>query len=385
MKRNTKSDPSRPRPRLLVPAWVAASIALAGCHHRSVLSDPEVLRAAAIDSDDSQGLVLQAGKWEKVPKPEPGTPQGDYQIAEALYRAEDYPKAERAFEEVADKHKKDPEIHEKALFMRAESQFQQGHYTGARDSYGELLKTYPGSPHLSAAVQRLFVIADGWLDDARADVRRGHTSSFPHRFFQFDPEHKPLFDIDGHAIKELSNIRERDPNGPLADDTLMMTAGYHYSMGDYRDADTYYDQLIHNYPRSEYQPQAHVLSAEAKLQAYKGASYEGRQLEEAKRILQAALNQYPNELEAERQRIYQKLDAIRQEQAKSQFEIGEWYRRMGHPLSARVYYQYVVSQKDFAGTKWAERAGERLAELGSDAPVAATLGAPAGTEQAPAR
>ena len=121
MNRNTKANPSS--------AWrcLGSLIFLAyglgtGCHHRSVLSDPDVLAAVTTDSDESQSLVLQAGKWEKAAKPEPGTPQGDYQIAEALYRSEDYPKAERAFEEVADKHKKDAEIHERALFMKAEAE-----------------------------------------------------------------------------------------------------------------------------------------------------------------------------------------------------------------------------------------------------------------------
>jgi outer membrane assembly lipoprotein YfiO len=339
-----------------------------GCQHKSLLTDPHVRHDVSADAG-YETLVLQAGSWQKTEPPTPGTPQGDLHIAEALFQAEDYKRAAKAFEEVADKHKNNTEVHEKALFMKAESEYQQRNYVKARDSFEQLIKTYPGSPHLAQASQRVFDIANYWLEDARRDVRKGHAASFPRRFFQFEPDRKPLFDIDGHAIQSLEYERNHDPNGPLADDSLMMTAGYHYTMGDYREADLFYDQLIHNYPRSEFQPQAHLLSAESKLHSYKGSQYDGRKMEEARRTFQAALSQYPQELEPDRQRIYRELDEIRNEQAKSQFEIGEWYRRMGRPPAARIYYLWV--QKNFSGTKWGDRALERLNQLDQSGPTAA--------------
>ena len=234
----------------------------AGCHHKSLLSDPEILKQTAAGTAESETLVLQGGNWEKPPTPAPGTPDGDLQIAQALFRAEQYVKAARAFEEVAEKHKQNSQVHEQALYMKAESEYQQEKYVQARDSFEELLKTYPGSPHRSNATQRIFEIGDKWLEDARADVRRVHPSAFPRRFFKYDPDHRPLFDEDGHAIKSLEFVRDHDPNGPLADDSLMMAAGYYFSVGDYREADLFSDQLIHNYPRSEHQAEAHLMSAE---------------------------------------------------------------------------------------------------------------------------
>jgi outer membrane protein assembly factor BamD (BamD/ComL family) len=328
-----------------------------------LLSDPEVLARAADDSGEYETLVLQAGEWEKPDAPAPGTPAGDLHIAESLYRAEDYARAAKAFEEVADKHKDVPAVHERALFMRAESQYQLGLYARARDSYQEFTKTYPGSKHVSAAMQRLFAIADSWLEDARYDVRRGAPCAFPGRFFNVQPGRKPIFDIDGHAVEALEYVRDHDPNGPLADDALMMSAGYHFSTGDYRTAEQLSQRLLESYPRSEHQARAHLLAAESKLQSYKGPAYEGRKLEEAGRTLQAALTQFPDELESDRQQVYHKLDSIRHERAKAQFEIGEWYERIGKPNSARVYYEIVI--KNFAGTKWAERAAERLTALDS--------------------
>jgi outer membrane protein assembly factor BamD (BamD/ComL family) len=359
--RNRKSPIQRHR-ALHASAAALVTLALApGCWHKSVLRDPKVLEQAAT-ATEREALVLRAGNWEKQQAPEPGTAQGDLHVAQALFRAEDYPKAAKAFEEVAENHKGNAEVHEQALYMKAEANFQQGKYVDARDGYEELLKTYPGSRHRGDAARRMFQIADIWLEEAREDMRRGSRSSLG-RFVHFEPDRKPLFDQDGHAIKNLENVRQHDPNGPLADDSLMVAAGYHFSMGDYQEAALLSDQLIHNYPRSEHQAQAHLLNAQSKLHAYKGAAYDPRSLEEARRTLRSALNLFPNELESERQRIYRELDEIRNSQAKTQFEIAEWYRTHGHPKSARLYYRWILQQKDFAGTKWAERAQQRLAEL----------------------
>jgi len=352
-----------PHPWLAAAAIGLGVMSATGCHHRSLLSDPEVLARAADDSGDYETLVLQAGEWEKPDTPAAGTAAGDLHIAESLYRAEDYARAAEAFEEVADKHKDVAAVHDRALFMRAESQYQLGLYASARDSYQEFTKTYPGSKHVSVAMQRLFAIADSWLEDARYDVRRGEPGAFPGRFINLQPRRKPIFDIDGHAVQALDYVRDRDPNGPLADDALMMAAGYHFSTGDYRTAEQLSQRLLETYPRSEHQARAHLLAAESKIQSYKGPAYEGRKLEEAGRILQAGLTQFPDELEADRQQVYHKLDAIRHERAKAQFEVAAWYERVGKPNSARVYYQLVM--KNFAGTKWSERAAERLAALDS--------------------
>jgi outer membrane protein assembly factor BamD (BamD/ComL family) len=363
-----------PAPRLL--AFSVLLALSAGCQHRSILADPEVLKHYGGSIADSETLVLQASTWEKPEPTEAGTPQGDLQIAEYLFRDQSYAKAAKAFAEVAEKHKNVPSVHERAIFMKAESEYEQGLYQEAKDSYEEFRKAYPGSRLVPQAMQRLFAISDSWLEDARRDVRRGRPSTI-HRFFNFEPDRKPLFDIDGHAVKTLEYVRENDPNGPLADDSLMMVAGYHFTMGNYAEAENATDQLIHSYPHSEHQAQAHLLNAEAKIQSYKGASYDGHKLEEARRTLRAAATQFPGELDDNRQRIFRELEDIRQEQAKSQFEIAEWYRRMGDRKpqeseklyrAARLYYDYV--QRSYPATKWADRAAERVADLPAAKPAA---------------
>jgi len=334
---------------------------ISGCLRRSVLTDPEVLELAAAEGGKPQVMVLRAGHWEPGKQPEPGTPEGDLYIAETLFRAEKYEQAERAFDEVAELHADVREVHERALFMKGESQFQQGKYARARDTYEKLLEKYPGGKYAEPALQRLFAIADRWLDEAREDLSRGETEVWPDRLINLEPGRKPIFDLDGNAIRVLDYIREREPYGPLADDSLMMSAGYMFSTGKYDEADLYFDQLIREYPDSPYQAKAHVLSAEAKLHGYQGSRYDAEKLEQAERILQAALRQFPDRLQAERQRVYRKLEAIRSERARREYEVGEWYERMGKPKSAMYYYQWVI--RHFPDSKWARKAARRLERL----------------------
>ncbi len=350
--------------------WLSSGMALAmaccclvfvGCLRRSILSDRDVLAKVSAAAQSPEVLVLRAGHWEQGKSPGPGTPEGDLHIAETLYRQEQFAEAEQAFEEVAELHADTPEVHERAMFMRAEACFQQGKFARARDCYEELVEKYPGGKYVEPALRRLFAIADVWLDEAREEISRGEANPFPDRFVNFEFGRKPVFDLDGNAVRVLDYIRQQEPNGPLADDSLIMSAGYLFGTGKYEEAELYLDQLIREYPDSEYQPKAHLLSAEAKLLAYQGAPYDAAKLEQSERILQAALRQFPDRLQAERQRIYGKLESMRDERARREYKIGEWYERLGKHTSAVFYYQWVL--KHFPDSKWGRKAARRLAEI----------------------
>jgi RNA polymerase sigma factor (sigma-70 family) len=63
------------------------------------------------------------------------------------------------------------------------------------------------------------------------------------------------------------------------------------------------------------------------------------------------------------------LDRISVQQAEKDWQIAEFYRRTGHLGSARFYYELV--RRRYPGTLYADRAGERLRELGQKATSAA--------------
>lgn len=278
--------------------------------------------------------------------------QQEYDQAEALFKEKQYKEAEAAFRKLGRKYKDTP-VEEDSMFMLAECQYLTGRYPKAQDSYERLLKKYENSRHLDTAVRRLFNIARNWLSDV-----------FPNDKF---PPHNALADVvdpstpmlarHARALEALSSVRLHDPTGPLADDALMMTATYYFLQGRYEDADFYFQTLRQDYPQSDHQPLAHVLGIRAKIRSYQGPEYDGQQLEEADRLARSTLRQFPD-LKDERANLLRTLEAVRQQKAERVWNTADYYRRSGHPDSARVYYEELVNQ--YSDTRWGVLAREQL-------------------------
>src|SRR6185369_8992685 len=97
----------------------------------------------------------------------------------------------------------------------------------------------------------------------------------------------------GRALQALHSIWLRDPTGPLADDALMLTATEHLRAGDNREADRFFTIIREEYPQSPYSQPAYVFGSKVKQAAYQGAKYDGRQLEEAKKLTQSTVRLFP--------------------------------------------------------------------------------------------
>lgn len=319
--------------------------------------------AAAADSPTKEGFLIRnpirlIGHSSAEPSPEPPSRaqieqgQQEYDSAEALFKQKNYKEAEGAFRKLARKYKDTP-VEEDSMFMLAECQFLTERYPKAQDSYERLLKKYENSRHLDTAVRRLFTIARNWLSDV-----------FPNDEM---PDHNALADLvdsstpllarHGRALEALSSVRLHDPTGPLADDALMMTASYYFLQGQYEDADFYFQTLRQDYPQSDHQPLAHVLGIRAKIRSYQGPEYDGQQLEEAERLARSTLRQFPA-LKDERANLMRTLEAVRQQKAERTWNTADYYRRSGHPDSARVYYQQLVDH--YPDTRWAVLARAQL-------------------------
>ena len=91
--------------------------------------------------------------------------------ARALFRAEDYAKAESYFSSVAGREKNPPTVVQEAMYYEAECLRLQGHVPKAADTYAALLKQFPNSVYREQCVQHMFDIANRWLDDTREQMR----------------------------------------------------------------------------------------------------------------------------------------------------------------------------------------------------------------------
>ncbi|GEM_PF-2039864 len=262
----------------------------------------------------------------------------------------------RRFEEARKKYKAaaiwwpDSALEEDAQLMQAECYFFQDNYRKAFDAYNQLLQEHENTRHMDRVTQRLFAIAQYWLQLNKVSPHRTLVPSFDSR--------RPMFDTEGHALKALELIWLKDPTGPLADAAIFMVANTHFAKGRWRYADQFYTQLRQDYPNSRFLVYAYVLGLQAKLQTYQGPGYDKTPLEEAEKLAEVLLTQFRDELGDQWQRVVRTRRRIELLKAQRDFEMAEFYARGGYYGAARYYYQQVV--RKFPQTPYMQLAQKRM-------------------------
>ena len=267
--------------------------------------------------------------------------QGKYRAAEKLFH-----KAARRFPDSA--------LEEDSYLMMAKCQFFQDKYAKAIGTYDDLLSKYDNSRHLDLISKRRFAIADYW----------GKLYSQSHRFSlnpNFFDAKTPMFDLGGHSQALFEDVLESDSTGPLADDAVMQVANSYFRRGRYLDAAEYYGMLRSQYPKSDHQYYAHLLGLQAELRSYQGPQYDSTPLDNAEKLAQQTLAQFPSESQEERERVVQASRMIRAQKALRDWETAEYYNNGGYYASAKRLYQGIA--QEYPSTEIAQQADIRLAEL----------------------
>ncbi|HYT88759.1 MAG TPA: tetratricopeptide repeat protein [Gemmataceae bacterium] len=314
-------------------------------------------------------MVLRGGELEKDTLPREGTPAADLEAAKRLYQEANYAQAEPLFKKVANNTKNPVPIAEEAMYYRADCLRLLGRYPSAAEIYKDLLETFSTgrSKHSNLARQRLFDIANYWLDDTRAymevckEKKEGKRSwVWPLAYLHFDKT-KPVFDEEGHAVRMLETVYITDPTGPLAEKALFYLGSVKFFHEDFREADHYFEQLRVHHPNGKLAPKAVEYSIICKQMSTGGSEYDGRLVSEARDLVQVAYNSYPELAHNRSEFLKDQLYSIAQQLADKDFNIAEYYRRVGKPGSA--YFQYELVRRRYPGTHFAQKATERMNEL----------------------
>ena len=312
--------------------------------------------------------------------------------AETLFNDGEFKAAEKQFGKIAKKYQ-DSQIEEDALFLRAESQFEQKHYPAAQDGYGTLFEKFPSTRYMPQATQRLFTISRTWLrfpevvtsgDIEQVNFEDPKSSPLPkpdqNQSFQltravpilpnaFDRT-RPVFDTEGRALQALKSIWLHDPTGPLADDALMLTASYHLRKGDHMEAARVYKILRQEYPKSQHLQNAFVLGSHVRLMSYQGDKYDGKALEEARQLKESTLKLFPNSKEIGR--LNSDLNKIEEAMAARDWEMVVYYGKKANPRAVAVYCRQIIAEHP--DTSYADRARSKLDELRATAANPTTFG-----------
>jgi outer membrane protein assembly factor BamD (BamD/ComL family) len=314
----------------------------------------------------AESMVLRADGLvdEKPPVESPG----DAMLAGAreYFRLNQYDKAAALYSRVADNKKNPINAIAEARYYEAECYRLEGQYPKAADIYVDLLNKFPQNPYREQAVQHMFDIANYWLDDTRSDMKAYRDQREGKRWcvwptvFYWDKT-KPFLDERGRAIEKLEQVRFNDINGPLADKALFLCGSVKFFEEDYRDADHYFSQIYERHPNSPLAAKALELAIVSKHLSTGGPEYDGRKVAEARKLVHAALESYPELANKKRGELEKQLIFISEQQAAKEYGIAEYYKRTGHAPSAYFYYELVARR--YPGTDHAKKAEVQLAEL----------------------
>jgi outer membrane protein assembly factor BamD (BamD/ComL family) len=310
--------------------------------------------------------VLHGDRLEPETQPTKGTAAADLAGAHALYRDGKFTEAERIFHRVAENTKNAPQIAEEGRYYEAECLRRQAHYPKAADTYARMLTDFPSGAYREQAVQHMFEIANYWLDDTRKEMEEYKEQHEGKRwvvwpeFVHFEKT-KPLLDEEGRALEKLEQVRYNDMTGPLADKALFLAASVKFYRKEYKEAQFLYSQLVEMHKNSPFVEQAIELAIISKQLSTGGPEYDGRQVAEARKLVDTALRNYPEFAHSKSDFLSRQLYSITMQQAAKDYDIAEFYRRTGHPCSA--YFCYEIVRRRYPGTEYFDRATRRMAEL----------------------
>jgi outer membrane protein assembly factor BamD (BamD/ComL family) len=323
-------------------------------------------------------FVLRGG--EMVPDTGLPTLGGDFEGARLLFQQKEYAKAEPIFGKIADNNKNVMQVIEAARYYQAECSFKQGKYVAAGDRYMQLLGNFASAAHGDESRQRLFDIANYWLDETRDQMEKAKEVKEGKRWFtpplqlvHFE-DSKPFLDIEGHALRYLEAVHMTDPRGPLGEKALFYLGSIKFYRQSYVDADNYFFQLVQNYPNSPHAPSAMKLSIICKEICTHGPDYDGRKLQEARDLIETAKRAFPEMARGQEQFLDKQAVQIHNLEAERDFNIACFWERTGHPGSAHFYY--VIVTRRYPGTPFADKAAKKIVELEARALREANNGQP---------
>ena len=141
----------------------------------------------------------------------------------------------------------------------------------------------------------------------------------------------------------------------------MATANAHFLKGRWDDADYHYGLLRSEFPKSDYQYQAHLLGLRCKLLRYQGPGYDGSPLDEAEELATQLLTQFSTELGNERDRVVQVRASINAQRAQREWDMAEFYAKGKYYGASRHFYAKIVD--DYPETQLAQESRSRLEQI----------------------
>jgi tetratricopeptide (TPR) repeat protein len=366
--------------RALGGSAIILSMVLAGCQSTNASKTPETVAATAPATNykptstyTGDTLVIKAATTMNGQPAFKGA--ADLVAAEEFYTLGDWVRAQKLFDKVANDKANPPLQAERARYYQGECLRMQMLYPDAKAAYNHLVQDFHRGEFREKAVERLYEIANFWLDDTRsqldAELERSEGKRWfvPNNYLHISDKRKPLLDEEGNALTTLEIVAYNDPLGPYAEKALYAAGYVQFRHRNFKEADRLLTQLIENSDRqgrhSELRDRALELCIMAKLNASGGPLYDGRNANETNKMIQTARATSPDLAQNKGDFLERQAKLVRQAQADKDFEIAEFYRRRGATASAWFYYELVRRRYSDVPTVH-DQAIARMKEINAD-------------------
>ncbi|MCG3137067.1 MAG: Outer membrane protein assembly factor BamD [Phycisphaerae bacterium] len=300
-------------------------------------NDPPGGRSEQLEFDPQQQ------KWIEIIPPVPGTPEGDLALARQLLRDEEFDDAEDAFADWPTRHGEDHPLATAAELGRAQAYLGENQHYKAHLLAKELAVEFSTDEIARQAAEVEFLVAEYFL----AGTNRKWLGM-------------PVLPAEDLGISILDDLVAKFPDTEIGLRAFKTKADYFFNRGDFDLAEDEYNQILLQYPRSQYVRYAALRRARAALASFAGVKFDDAPLIEAEERFLRFQQDYPQD--AQRERVDLVLEEIRNKRAEKEYDIGRYYLRVDQPRAAAFYFRSVMN--NWPGTVAASEAEAELIKMG---------------------
>ena len=274
--------------------------------------------------------------------------------AEALREREEWDDARDLFRDVHEDYPGSP-LAPEAQYRAAECAYRADRLYAAGELFAKYIEDRPLSPHVETVERRLYDIGDRLIEDGR----RGLWGT-------------GIFTTSEEGVHLLRRLATLLPTGTWADDALLRIGRWYAEERDFVGAEMTLDELLKDYPASEWRLEARFLLAWTFRTDNRGPAYDGEKLRRARAHFSEYLHQatrdpdraaeYADRIAAAREEIA----AIDADLARKALLRARFYRRSGRYGAALAVLREAARQWGATepGGECARQAEELAAEQG---------------------
>lgn len=267
------------------------------------------------------------------------SPQEQLKFAMGYFEIKDYQTAYNEFKKLL-KYYPDAVESPEAQFYMGRSLEEMGKLYEAFQAFQKVIDKYPFTERTEDVLKQQYIVSQKLLDFRSNVIGINFTG-------------------ENAALECFRKVIENAPYGKYAAASQYKIGLTLKAKGYFSEATQEFQKVMDNYPNSEWAEPAKFQIAICSARSSLDASYDQTMTKEAVDKFKVFLASHPDAELSEQAEL--RIDELRDKEAQSNYEIGQFYEKQSSPESAKIYYKFVIN--NFAGSAWSKKSMERLRAL----------------------